>query len=45
MIDVEHYVFPHSEPCNEPTEDERKQAEQTEAYLKSLPWRPFGVEW
>ena len=45
MIDEDHYVFPHEQPKHEPTEEEQRQAAETLAYLESLPWRPFGVEW
>ena len=45
MIDVEQYVFPHVEPKRERTEEEQRQAEETLAYLESLPFRPIGVEW
>ena len=45
MIDEEHYVFLHEEPIRERTEEEQRQAEETLAYLESLPWRPIGVEW
>jgi hypothetical protein len=45
MIDEEHYVFPHKEPKHERTEEEKRQAEETIAYLESLPFRPIGVEW
>lgn len=44
MIDEEQYVLPHEEPKHEPTEEEKRQAEETLEYLESLPWRPFGVE-
>jgi hypothetical protein len=45
MIDEEHYVLPHDEPKRERTEDEKRRAEETLAYLESLPFRPVGVEW
>ena len=45
MIDEEHYVFPHKEPKHERTEEEKRQAEETIAYLESLQFRPIGVEW
>ncbi len=46
MIEPEDYKFPHREqPRREPTDEERRQAAETLAYLESLPWRPFGVEW
>lgn len=32
-------------PKHEPTAEERQRAADTLAYLESLPWRPFGVEW
>lgn len=41
---VEDWV-PRQEPKRERTEQEQRQAEETLAYLDSLPWRPFGVEW
>jgi hypothetical protein len=45
MIDEEHYVFPHKEQKRQPTEEERRQAQETLEYLESLPWRPFGIDW
>ena len=45
MIDEEHYVLPHEKPKHEPTEEEKRQVEETLEYLESLPWRPFGYEW
>ena len=46
MIEESDYRFPHKkESKHEPTEDEKLLAEKTLAYLESLPWRPFGVEW
>lgn len=45
MIDVENYVFPHSEPKRERTEEEQRQAEETLVYLEDLPFRPIGAEW
>ena len=30
---------------HEPTEEEKRQAAETLAYLESLPFRPFGDEW
>lgn len=45
MINEEHYVFPHKEQKHERTEEERRHAQETLAYLESLPFRPFGVEW
>lgn len=45
MIDEEHYVYPHEEPKHEPTDEEKRQAEETLAYLESLPFRPIGIEW
>ena len=45
MIDEEHYKFPHEEPKRERTKEEQRQAEETLAYLESLPYRPIGVEW
>lgn len=45
MIEPEQYVFPHKELKHERTEEEQRQAEETLAYLESLPFRPIGVEW
>ena len=45
MIEPELYVFPYAEPKRERTEAEQRQAEETLAYLESLPFRPIGVEW
>jgi len=45
MIDEEHYKFPSDEPKREPTEEEKRRAADTLAYLESLPFRPIGVEW
>ena len=33
------------EPMREKTEAERKAAAETLAYLVSLPWQPFGIDW
>lgn len=33
------------QPKRERTEEEQRQADETLAYLESLPWRPFGDEW
>ena len=45
MIDEEHYKFPHEEPKRERTAKDQRKAEETLAYLESLPWRPHGIEW
>jgi hypothetical protein len=46
MIEESDYRFPHKqEPKREPTEEEKRRAEETLAYLESLPWRPHGMEW
>jgi hypothetical protein len=46
MIEESDYRFPHKqETKHEPTEDEKRRAEKTLAYLESLPWRPHGIEW
>lgn len=45
MIEERDYKFPHKEPKRERTEAEQRQAEETLAYLESLPWRPIGEEW
>lgn len=45
MIDEDHYQLPHNEPKHEPTEEERREAEETLRYLETLPFRPHGEEW
>lgn len=45
MIDEDHYQLPHNEPQHEPTEEERREAEETLRYLETLPFRPHGEEW
>ena len=46
MIVESDYRLPHAEqPKHEQTFEEQRQAEETLAYLESLPWRPHGVEW
>ena len=41
MIDEQDYILPHEEP-----NEQRPPADpETLAYLESLPWRPFDVEW
>lgn len=38
-------VPPDQEHKYEKTEEEKRQAAETLAYLESLPWQPFDVEW
>ena len=45
MIDETNYRLPTKQAKRERTEEEQRQAEETLAYLESLPWRPIGVEW
>ena len=45
MIEERDYKFPHKDRKRERTEEVERQAEETLAYLESLPWRPIGVEW
>ena len=46
MIEAEDYKFPHhEEPQREPTDEQRRQAAKTLAYMEALPWRPFTEEW
>lgn len=45
MIEPEDYQLPKEQPKHEPTDEERRQAAETLAYLESLPWRPFTEEW
>ena len=46
MIEESDYKLPKPEqPKHERTEEEQRQADDTLAYLESLPWRPHGVEW
>lgn len=46
MIVESDYRLPHAEqPKREPTEEEKRQAAETLAYLESLPFRPHGDEW
>lgn len=46
MIDECDYRLPRKQELKqEPTEEEKRQAAETLAYLESLPWRPIGVEW
>lgn len=33
------------DPMREKTDAERKEASETLAYLESLPWQPFGIDW
>lgn len=41
MIEVQDYKLPHREQHNH----KPKADPETLAYLESLPWRPFDVEW
>lgn len=45
MIDEQDYNLPKQQPKIEQTEEEKRRAEETLAYLESLPWRPFGIDW
>jgi hypothetical protein len=45
VIDEQDYKLPKQQPKIEQTEDERRRAAETLAYLESLPWRPHGIEW
>ena len=45
MIVPEDYRLPKEQSKHEPTYEERQRAEETLAYLESLPWRPFIEEW
>jgi hypothetical protein len=45
MIDESNYRLPTKQPKREPTEEEKRRAAETLAYLESLPWRPHGDEW
>ena len=45
MIEESQYQLPKERLKHEPTDEERRRAEETLAYLESLPWRPIGVEW
>lgn len=46
MIEPEDYKLPHKqERKKEPTEEQKRKAEETLEYLESLPFRPFGIEW
>ena len=45
MIEESQYRLPKEQPKHEPTDEERRRAEETLTYLESLPWRPSGVEW
>ena len=41
MIEPEDYKL----PSEQPVKTKQKAGPETLAYLESLPWRPFGVEW
>ena len=45
MIEPEDYQLPKEQPKQEPTDEERRRAEETLDYLECLPWRPFTEEW
>ena len=45
MIDESNYRLPTKQAKREQTEEERRQAAETLAYLESLPFRPHGEEW
>jgi hypothetical protein len=46
MIVESDYRLPHAEqPKHEPTDEEKRHADETLEYLEALPWRPHGVEW
>ena len=45
MIEESQYRLPKEQSKHEPTYEERQRAEETLAYLESLPWRPFTEEW
>ena len=42
MIEPEYYRLPNKQTDNKP---KPKSDPETFAYLESLPWRPFDVEW
>lgn len=45
MIDESEYRLPKIEQKRKKTEEEKRQAAETLAYLESLPWKPFDQEW
>ena len=45
MIVESDYKLPRQKKKQEPTEEEKRRAEEMLAYLESLPWRPHGMEW
>lgn len=45
MIDKSDYRLPQEQEQHDPTEEERRQAEETIKELEKLPWRPHGDVW
>jgi hypothetical protein len=45
MVDESDYRLPKQQQEQEPTDEDRKQAEETIKQLEQLPWRPHGDTW
>jgi len=45
MVDESDYRLPQQQQEQEPTEEDRQQAEETIKQLEQLPWRPHGDTW